>query len=82
MPTEEIRFFTENILNSGNLLGIDRAVLDVYLAEGIRSDENPDVLLNIDSYTIFGGFLEALFRKMIADAEKGGRGGTRWIIEK
>ena len=80
MPTREIRFFVENILNKGNMLGLDRASLDVYLVEGIRSDEEPNVLLQVDSYTIFGGFLEALILKMIYDARDKGIGGVDWVI--
>ncbi len=82
MPTEEIRFFIQNILNRGNMLGIERAVLDVYLAEGIKSDKNPDVLLCIDSYTVFGGFLEVLFAKMVKDAEGRDVRGAKWVIDE
>jgi len=82
LVTEEIRFFMENILNTGNLLGLDRATLMVYLAEGVRNDDEPDILLHVDSYTILGGFLEALILKMIDDAKGKSVGGVEWIIQE
>ncbi len=82
MVTAEIRFFVDNIMNSGNLLGLDRATIDVYLAEGIRSDEEPDLVLHVDSYTVLGGFLEALMIKMFRDSMEGGIGGVDWIISE
>lgn len=80
MVTEEIRFFLDNILNTGNMLGLDRPTMEVYLMEGIKTDENPNVLLLIDSYTMLGGFLEALIKKMIDEYEEGS--GAGWIIKQ
>ena len=82
MVTEEIRFFVDNIMNKGNMLGLDKASLDVYFTTGLKSDEKPDILLQVDTYTAFGGFLEALILKMEKDAEQGDVGGAEWVINE
>ncbi len=82
MVTQEIRFFMDNVMNTGNMLGLDRATLNVYLIEGTRSDDEPDVLLHVDSYTVFGGFLEALIVKMLKDAGSEGKVDASWIVNE
>ncbi|MEX0569409.1 MAG: hypothetical protein Q6363_009705 [Candidatus Njordarchaeota archaeon] len=80
MVTEEIRFFLDNILNTGNMLGLDRPTMEVYLMEGIKMDDDSNVLLFIDSYTMLGGFLEALIDKMVS--EYGEKSNAEWIIKQ
>ncbi len=68
MVTKQILLLAENIVNRGNVLGLDRRTLQVYIGEALINDDEPDILVNLDPYILFGGFIET-FIECLAKGE-------------
>jgi len=65
MVTHQIMLLAENIFNRGNIFGLDRKTLQVYIGEALANDNEPDILVNIDSYILLGGFIETFIDHLI-----------------